>query len=655
MRRSGQSNPLHSSPVAQAVAACLFSGAVLFSCNTSDRAESGVEHIEEFDGDTTVFEGASSFTNLTQAEWEIHRSDRAYVRSLVPPMTPVSLNLADERQHRFVLLRLKLAGKTPDDSPQLFEQLEDMRVQHERLGYTTGTLAAIDATPSGSAPHGLSSGGNDPVSTISDNSASRSSQHAFSSLDILPNGEDDPVAQEVLATVSALEDAYYSFVDVGAWDKNGTPLGNMDWLDAYGPMPFTTVATQGNLTLATRDELEADSFVWQDRVGAAPRNSYMVGPQRRGPQFDPPVITGPVDSVGGECIDICLNRAWTGDCDYDLTGTPTALKIPLAGCISLDSPASANSYSFNQTQITSWASSGCNDDCGQIRVTLQDVGGGCNVDQDSSIYGSMQQFYQRVTLSNGGDTLCWDMTGANAMMFDPSCRQVQDSVELTMNLTLPWQHNGGLTGVSTISLTNNDQSATPDFPCITVTNSCLAEGTMIELASGQPVAIEAIEAGVKAASPYGSGGLTVMDTAKGTEDVPMVRIEDEAGRTLLLTTKHPILVTGRGMVQAEDLKAGDSVETKMGPSRLVAVSREAFDGNVHNLKVASDIEANSLKPDQTVLYANGFVVGDGQIQSKYESIEMAAKKKVDIRGFLPDYWMEDYKNSARRAARSKAR
>jgi hypothetical protein len=81
---------------------------------------------------------------------------------------------------------------------------------------------------------------------------------------------------------------------------------------------------------------------------------------------------------------------------------------------------------------------------------------------------------------------------------------------------------------------------------------------------------------------------------------------------------------------------------------LVSVSREPFSGKVHNLKVGSDAESLKLGSDQTVLYANGFLVGDGQIQQKYETAEQTASARSDVRKRLPAAWLRDYVKSATR-------
>jgi intein/homing endonuclease len=178
----------------------------------------------------------------------------------------------------------------------------------------------------------------------------------------------------------------------------------------------------------------------------------------------------------------------------------------------------------------------------------------------------------------------------------------------------------------------------------------MAEGSMIQMADGSLKPIEFVKIGDRIANPHhpGEKALTVMDTAKGTESVPMVRIQDRAGRSLLLTEMHPMPTVNRGMVQAKRLKVGDQVFTHSGISQLVNVKREAFNGKVYNLKVGSDSELQELREDETVVYANGFLVGDGRLQDKYTVREMTASAQGDVLKQLPKSWHKDYLNSKRR-------
>jgi len=598
------------------VTSLLLSSALPAHANSTSTEAPGETSPQFVDDGSYTFSASIPPSAMAKEDLALYRADWEYVRSLMASGESITLNHADDRQHRFVMTRLKLAGKTPENSPALFKQIANARTEHHSKGYQAGTTVQSLA------------------------GTQRKKQHYFPSLSFL-----SPQQMEVLATGSSPDALFYGSVDVMVTDVDGTLLGPMNFREVYGNMPYLTASTVGDLSLTNNLNYRADSLLIEDTVNFGYRATLSeAANNRKGPQIGKVTITGPKNSVADECISVCLNRTWTGDCDYDLTGTQWAFKIPLSGSVSLSTP----NYIFNMTQILAYKAGTAPG--GQIRVVLADVGGGCDVDSNNALFLPMQQFWNSVTISLDGRTMSWNMTGANAALFDSSCRQVQDSVELAMNISLPWiQTTSAQSGTSPLFLTNNPGKGTPDFPCINVTNSCLAAGTVIQLADGRGAPIESIQTGDQVFNPFEKTrtSLTVADTAKGIETVPMVRIKDEKGRSLLMTEMHPIQVVKRGMVTAKHLKAGDMVLTQSGPSRLVRVTREKFDGTVHNLKVGTDVETRSLGTDQTVVYANGFLVGDGQIQSKYESLELSANKRQGSPlKRLPPSWHRDYMNSA---------
>ncbi|HMG56529.1 MAG TPA: hypothetical protein VK601_23680, partial [Kofleriaceae bacterium] len=150
--------------------------------------------------------------------------------------------------------------------------------------------------------------------------------------------------------------------------------------------------------------------------------------------------------------------------------------------------------------------------------------------------------------------------------------------------------------------------------------------------------------GDSVADPF-ANQLTVADVTVGTESTPMVQIVDDHGRELLMTEMHPIAVVDRGFVAARYLKIGDRVRTQDGTSQLVAVTRKGYGGRVYNLRVGNVEQARSLGVDQTVMYANGFLVGDVQVQDKYQYMDLrdrAANDRLAVR------WRTDYLTSQRR-------
>jgi len=577
------------------------------------------ERQQTIDWTKSTFSGTARSGALSPAELKTYHEDRRYVRRMAKPDVAISLDYGDPRVFRFVLARLKMAGKTPQTAPRLFELINKKRTDQLRKR-TTGSMELLANV--------------------------RKKQHFLNSSNFL--SESSPF-MEANALVTYPGGATYFYVDSAAWDNTGAPLGAMGYGEQYGGKVARSAAL-GDISQTSALDYEVDSYSLIDSsVGLL--ESYTLRENNKRCEFDLStlLITDPINKTGGQCVDICLNRTWTGDCDYDLTGSQTALKIPLSGSLGITD--NNKNCVFDSAKIAEYQNGTVNP-LGFIKVVLDNVGGGCDVDANGALSFPMQSFWQQVTLSPDNRTMTWNLTGANAALFDSSCRQVQDRLELTMVVNVPMLQGSAPVPPRPFIVSNDPdtQAGHYELPCITMTNSCLAAGTNIQLSDGREVPIEAIQAGDKTFNPYypDDTALTVVDTAKGLEPIPMVRIKDEVGRSLLMTEMHPIATMERGMVQARKLRVGDKVQTRTGPSRLVSVSRELFSGKVHNLKVGSEAESLKLGSDQTVLYANGFLVGDGQIQQKYETAEQTASAKSDVRKHLPAAWLRDYVKSATR-------
>jgi hypothetical protein len=568
---------------------------------------------------------------LSQAEWATYMADQRYVHGLTKPGVRIRLNLADQKQYRFAMARLKLAGKTSVNSPYLFEAMEQRRQKHLARGYQAGLL---------------------PEEEIgSQSTTDRREMHIIETASL---GETTAALNDGMGTASSTfpGGAYYTYADVSYTDVSGYPLGNLTWAEEFDGGYNVTISAAGDLSKTNLSRYSVSSYKVEDSE-AGFMDSYIYtemgaasGPTvAEVPRLSVPSVQAPLDiAFNDNLISVCLDRTWTQDCDYDLTGNPQSVKLPLKGSVSI-----LSSHIFDELAINAIKQDLNNgkqrNDAGQIKLILTNVGGGCDVTDGNVLKANMAQFWNRVTLSPDKKTLSWDLTGANAAFFDDGCRQAQHRAKLTALIALPLIKNN-TSYRSSITL-SNEENTRPDyqFKPITITNSCLAAGTEIELAAGEPAAIESLKAGDHVFNPY-HRSLTVTDTAVGFETVPMVRIRDEAGRTLLMTEMHPIQVVERGMVQARVLRKGDVVMTKTGPSKLTEVSREAYDGKVYNIKIGSDVEKTSLAKDQTVVYANGFMVGDGQIQRKYESLAMTIKDG-NVLARLPSKWHRDYRMSTR--------
>lgn len=597
-------------------------------------------------------QGIGDSGRLTAAEWATYIADQQYIHRLTPPDVRIRLNLADERQYRFAMARLKLAGKTPNNAPHLFELLEQRRQKHLAQGYKPG----------------LSPEGEIGILTTAD----RREMHYIETASL---GETTAALNDGMGTANSTfpGGSYYTYTDVSFADSSGFALGDLAYVEQYDAGENVTVNATGDLSKTRLSRYMVSSYKTEDSSAGffdsyiytmmgAPSGTVIAAV----PRLSAPTVEAPLDiKYNDNLISVCLNRTWTQDCDYDLTGNPQSIKLPLKGSVRIVSttPTGATTHLFDEAtinQIKTDLNNGVpRNDAGSLKLVLTNVGGGCDVTDGNTLVANMAQFWNRVSVTSDSTLpptdpnfnkkiiFSWDLTGAFSAFFDDGCRQVQNFAKLTALIALPLVANDGTKYRSSVTLSNDPATLRPDyvFKRITITNSCLAAGTQVALAGGESASIESLKAGDHVLNPYRQS-LTVMDTATGFETAPMVRIRDEVGRSLLMTEMHPIELVALGMVQAKNLQVGDLVVTDTGPSKLIEVSRETYYGKVYNLKVGSGAEKNGLADDQTVVYANGFMVGDGQIQKKYEAYAQTHKDGT-VLARLPSRWHRDYLMSHR--------
>jgi hypothetical protein len=575
------------------------------------------ESFEVINGQDT-FKGTGSLGFLSKAEIATYLSDRQYLRHIAPRGQAVELNHADPRQHRFAVARVRMSGKTPESSPALFQAMSDLVRAHSARGLAVGTVQAAAANDGG-----------------------LQSQHEMLGLGRTARAS-STISTSSLA--SRKDRLTHGFVDCNAYDGEGNAIGDYQYIEVFGDMKFFAPQCFGDLTWGADTNAEGDSFL-SETVSATgvTKQSYVLGPlvafDAVAPVLSTPTVTMPDDLTGDNKVSVCLDRAWTGDCDVNNTGMLT-LKLPLKGSVSISNAtfdwATIGHYQLDRPDTFS-----------HIFVTLVTNGGGCAVPPTAASF-TMIDFWKQV--SGTGNQLSWDLytLASTWAQFSSQCRLVQDSVALTMQLRLPYQ-SPDTSGTIALEITNTGNPVPPNYKIpytIQVTNSCLAEGTLIATSGRASSKIEDIHIGDKLLNPY-AASLTVTDTAVGTERSPMVRVADAAGHELLMTEMHPLYVVERGMVPAKYVKVGDHVKTVDGPSELVRVSRESYPGRVYNLKVGNATEAQALGVDQTTVFANGIMVGDGQIQNKYEFMDMqppAGNTRI------PASWKADYLASAKRAS-----
>lgn len=606
------------------------------ACSTSTSESSDVQQSSLHIGSHQV---------LDKAEWQTYAADRQYIQSLAKPDVPVRLNMADDRQYRFVMTRLKIAGKTSKNSPYLMEAIEARRKEHLSLGVTQGLLPGASYT--------------------TENEFERAEMH-FMAAATAGTAEDANLGEAVsTATVRDpdLDGVPYVYTDSAYYDAGGNPLSDIAYVEEFGEGVITSAGTEADLTQAAVSSYVLDSYhMFEDEDGFI-QDSYVFTEtgavnatgRPQAPQATLSSVAAPVDQDGNQEVIVCLERRH-GDCDYFIPIGTLKVRIPLQGSLQINSAHSIRQSDIDEV-LADLTANPTSTEHGNLKLLLGYVGGGCNVQADGALHPSMKQVWDNIQLSPDGKTLSWNLTGNNVAIFDDSCRQIKNPVYLTMRLSIPVRDDAGIKFILDVTLSNDNTVTTAihKYQPIRLVNSCLAAGTMVQLADGNEVAIESIGTGERISNPFHADAhaLTVMDTSIGHESTPMYRLEDEAGRSILMTEMHPIQTIDRGMVAAKHVREGDMVMTRSGPSKLVRVTQEKYDGKVYNLRVGSEAEMASLSQEQTIIYANGFMVGDLQIQGDYELEDLTRKKKGDVLERLPARWHRDYQMSqAAKAARN---
>jgi hypothetical protein len=349
-------------------------------------------------------------------------------------------------------------------------------------------------------------------------------------------------------------------------------------------------------------------------------------------------VTNPVTNIPGRTyVKIGLNRTPTNqpDCDYWYqTGLQNNQPTPVVGV------GGVGSVQWGSPIITPLQYPGTFD--GQILLVKRNSGGASSV----GLYGAALLPYVSIDATYDNQ-LNWSFNPINFAQVAPW--QPGDVVDYYLYLLIQTQES--TPQFCTVSVLSTgcivtDNACAEILPLVFVWG-CLAAGTGVTLADGGVRAVERIAAGDRVRADAAGRVLTVRDTVVGIEAKPMIRVTGTRGRAVLVTETHPFL-TERGVRLARDLAAGDVVHTDAGPSALVSVEPERYDGPIYNLVLGEGAERDALGEDQTTHYANGFLVGDDQMQAIFSDRAEAARRRVDPLTWLPEKFHHDY-HSARKA------
>jgi hypothetical protein len=154
---------------------------------------------------------------------------------------------------------------------------------------------------------------------------------------------------------------------------------------------------------------------------------------------------------------------------------------------------------------------------------------------------------------------------------------------------------------------------------------CVIEGTPVSLANGGTVVIEKLKAGDIVMGPSGKH-LRVRAITPG-HDRNFVKLVNAAGDAVVVTFDHPVLTTD-GMRRADQLKVGDTVYGRNGPSALREVRTDNRDKPVavYSVHLAAENGGPLADTDDHAFYAGAILVGDHVAQAAL--MRQAAKDRM---------------------------
>lgn len=576
----------------------------------------------------------------------------------------IRLDITDQRQYTFVIHRLLRAGKTPANSPHLFQRLREIRTAHPasfagraRAGGVQATGETANRAGGGGVRcgHMLIAPGSFASNTYNaDSSALMSCFNGmdFVSIDqaIYKTNEEESFLQ--LLTSNFQED--FAGVEVRTPVLRGSVAagqGHSVLVDSFG---FADDSVTGDFEMTySRYKTEADT-------PAVFRSSGTVQIAALGPSN---TLDHPRDATGDGIIRLCYLRTFTagvGDCDYaainalsqpgispftqiammvqntsgqwvpsaterwDIPGAPVAtvprLLLPLVGVFD-PGTRSSNNAQCRIAQVLQ------NDTF--ATVTLRATGGWCAGagTADPTDGGQLSQSLRRnLTIEGQGATTLPFGRDAGTDAYDPiidfgpDCLQNLQDACVQIQVSAQTNCNDGVPGAPNFTRTASTEV------CFDVRNSCFAAGTNVRLADGTSTPIENVGVGDAIRASEAGAVLTVTATTRGIEPEPMVRLRDSRGHELLITSKHPV-VTTQGVVPADEVEVMSQVETEVGLATIVEVTRVPYHGLVYNLSVGTPEELAMSSGVARTMFAGGIRVGDNEMQFDMERRRMRASVK----------------------------
>lgn len=531
------------------------------------------------------------------------RADLEYVTSLMVEDVPFQLDLSDERQYRHAVAMHTLGGQTPERNPGLHKALAQSRDLYRANGMP---LAAAEADEDGFQSGGV-------ITMIAPRESNVAGSEGFVSL---------------LGGAATLTSVMVVYDGQNNWLASGNAVSYND--GAYLPVETAAQGARPAAPLMT----SYLQYTYQQQVGG-PVNVFTVQQRRAAGVTADPTVTQPVQKpahAGNPYIRIGLGRGNgdTSDVDYWFwQGTSnTTYAVPLVGSVqftsNMASPLVPNQNLFIYGKLARAAGSG---------------GGYYNIPPDS-----LTNFYNNCQASTP-NTLAWNLpagtspSNSNPLIFG----SIPWTSEVATYLFIQFQVLLQGTPIPAVAVIQS--SDTPDNdPLDGVTNikplqfvyHCLAQGTLITLADGSTLPVESLTTGHVVRTGEGQT-LPVTSTWVAPHQGPVVRLETDAGHTLVMSHNH-VVMTPQGPQMAGDLAEGGQVHVSGGTATITTARTEDFDGLLCN----ASLSAPNQPADATrnTMFANGVQVCDFEVQTQHGRDRRAdpdvVRASIDP-VFLPDY------------------
>jgi len=583
-------------------------------------------------------------------------ADAEYVRGLFDQRSEnavsgqMDLDLSDDRQYRFAVGRLLASGNTPENSPTLFEKLEATRAR--ALKKKPGQLE--QALDTGAAC--------DHYIHVTESDNGTTTTYSGRAIDTCTNG-----SPYVYTDLYAYRSNYAETV---AYTKLGENSG-----EQYGDGKFFDgVTVNAAIPSTSQYSIIFESTVYAEDASGTLQTSYRrVKTAKKGGAASIS-ISHPrdlINSTNTNQIRACLARGTVSgnlDCDYasvkkNADGTFTVLPYwdnGGTGMAAVDAAASNTAGNWKPNAAAYWPSSGTyynnhayfplqgtfnanlRNNTGACTIAsydsvntlasliLTEKGGGCDAGTDPGTTTAMSLLS---SLPTGGATASFN----RLMHFGQSCMGEYQNMKMLVQVAARLNCPGESTQYA--------RFASIFIQPLDLRSSCFAEGTEIKRADGTLVKIQDVKVGDKVLANGKGLAMTVTSISRGGENEKMVRLVDDQGHDVLVTSKHPV-VTSKGVKQAEALAAGEQVVTDKGLATLTRVAREAYSGQVWNLALGTAGELAVAGKQGRTMFANGILAGDSEMQ--LELSREKPSKPADVMASLPKEWRRDYKNDLAR-------